>query len=186
MKKTTKKTYCLKVTNEKNGLTTEVVKEKPICPFSISEESNEAQGQNTETEIDNQRPILVALEGFPLMYYSSVDECENDLPYYYQALCIDEPEEAPLSFAYYDDTDEDCISVKKTSYLLYLKFRITRTAIDSPVVKGVCRTFKELIELREQYGKGMFMHYKAINGSPFSQRDKALIRRSVNNQIKSK
>ena len=160
-------TCCLQV-RKLEGLTNEMVKDKPRWPLRDAEELT-TQGQTTLTteQINTNRPILVLLKGFPPFYYNSIDDCLEDYPYYLEALCVEDPGDQQLEFGYYDESDETSRSVKENSHLIYIKFRMTANGPKDPLVEGVCRSFKELIELREKCGLGMFLHYNCIDSAPF-------------------
>ena len=191
MSKKNSETYCLRVTQKSESITTEKVKEGSRWPLRDAEELT-TQGQNYLTiehtnqvspEDTSNRPILVFLKGFPPFYYNSIDDCLEDYPYYLEALCIEDPGDQEVEFGYYDESEELSRSFKDSSYLIYIKFRMTANGPKDPLVEGVCRSFKELIELREKCGLGMFLHYNCIDSAPFKGSTIKSIKRTVNKLI---
>lgn len=192
MRNSKKDTCCVQVRQTQEGLS-EKVTENPRCPHPENWVQEIIRGQNHLTidktkptvsqEDTSNRPILVFLKGFPPFYYNSIDDCLEDYPYYLEALCIEDPGDQEVEFGYYDESDETSRSVKENSHLIFIKFRTTAYGLKDPLVEGVCSSFKELIELREKSGLGMFLHYNCIDSAPFKRSELKSIKRNVNKLI---
>lgn len=184
MAQSRKEICCIQVRKLKDS-TSEKVTENSRCPHPENWVQEIIRGQQSLTteQINTNRPILVFLKGFPPFYYNSIDDCLEDYPYYLEALCIEDPGDQEVEFGYYDESDETSRSVKENSHLIFIKYRTTAYGLKDPLVEGVCSSFKELIELREKSGLGMFLHYNCIDSAPFKRSELKSIKRNVNKLI---